>query len=94
MVEYYTHRGNISFFIILNFEEPPILYPLSMHDTHLTKTFQSFTAKFRDTEKKNFLNFASLISKDSILWEHDFVNGETSEIITPKIKRVQYDSID
>ena len=52
MVEYYTHRGNISFFTILNFEEPPILYPLSMHDTPLRKTFQAFTVKFRDTGKK------------------------------------------
>ena len=44
-----------------------------MHDTTL-RSFQAFTKKFCHTEKT--LNFASFISKDSILWQHDFVNGE------------------
>ena len=55
------------------FEDSPILYPILMHDTTL-RSFQAFTKKFCHAEKT--LNFASFISKDSILWQHDFVNGE------------------
>ena len=60
----------------LIFEESPILYPLLMHDTSLRRTFQAFTKTFCDTENNvNLTSFIS-ISKDSIQWWHDLVNGE------------------
>ena len=77
--------GNMPFFILLYFEESPILPPLLIRDTSLRRSFQEFTTtkkytskesvKFCDAEK-NLLNFTILISKDEILWEHDFINGE------------------
>ena len=76
MVAHQTHRGNISFFIIPNFKEPPFLPPLLIRDAQLP---QKIFSSIHDNQE-TYLNPV----QDGLFWGCSRMGG-TKRPPLPKI---------